>query len=121
MRNGNPLNVWAEGAAQPGARVKMRFVDAGGGRGKLIAQTVTIAECVPGERLAWVGHIPLIFTGRHFFELRAEGNGTALTHGEELSGFYPATFSAARLARQREAYEAVNRALARRVAWVASP
>ena len=112
----NPLNVWAEGEARPGARVKMRFVDAGGGKGKVIAQTVTVTECVPGERLGWVGHIPLLFTGRHFFALEASGKGTELSHGEDLSGLIPATFPAARVARQWAAYEALNVALAERVA-----
>lgn len=104
----NPLNVWAEGEARLGARVRMRFVDAGGGKGKVIAQTVTVTECVPGERLGWVGHIPLLFTGRHFFVLSARGEGMELEHGEDLSGLIPATFSAARVARQRGAYEAMN-------------
>src|SRR3954471_2518263 len=101
----NPLNVRAEGEARPGARVKMRFVDAGGGKGKVVAQAVTVTDCVPGELLAWVGHIPLLFTGRHFFALAARGDGTQLSHGEDLSGLFPATFSAVRVARQRRAYE----------------
>ena len=112
----NPLNVWAEGEANLGARVAMRFVDAGGGKGKIIAQTVTITECEPGKRLAWVGRIPLLFTGLHFFELGARDDGTELLHGEDLSGLVPLSFSAARLARQEAAYEAMNRALERRVA-----
>ncbi len=112
----NPLNIWAEGEARTGARVKMRFVDAGGGRGKVVAQTVTVTDCVPGELLAWVGHIPLLFTGRHFFALKASGEGTQLSHGEDLSGLLPATFSAARVARQARAYEEMNVALAERVA-----
>lgn len=42
----------------------MRYVDAGGGKGEVIAQTVTITDCVPERRLEWVGRIPLLFTGR---------------------------------------------------------
>src|SRR5688572_23398000 len=112
----NPLNVWADGEAELGARIRMRFVDAGGGKGKIIAQTVTITACEPASRLAWLGRIPLLFTGRHFFALRAKDGGTDLLHGEDLSGLVPFTFSAARLARQEAAYEAMNRALERRVA-----
>ena len=114
----NPLNVWAEGEAKQGARVPMRFVDAGGGKGKIIAQSVMITACEPGKRLAWVGRIPLLFTGRHFFELNARDGGTELLHGEDLSGLVPMTFSAARIARQKAAYEAMNRALERRVSEV---
>ena len=112
----NPLNIWAAGEARLGARVAMRFVDAGGGKGKIIAQAVTITACEPPRLLEWVGRIPLLFTGRHLFKLIAHGSGTELLHGEDLSGLVPLTFSAARLARQEAAYEAMNRALERRVA-----
>ena len=115
----NPLNVWADGEARAGARVAMRFVDAGGGRGKIIARVVTITDYDPGRRLEWVGRIPLLFTGRHFFELAASDGGTDLLHGEDLSGLVPMTFSAARIARQKAAYEAMNEALAARVASLA--
>ena len=112
----NPLNVWASGEAGLGQRVQMRFVDAGGGKGKIVSQTVTVTACDPPRRLEWTGHIPLLFTGRHFFELSPEGGGTRLVHGEDLSGLIPLLFSAERLERQRLAYEALNRALERRVA-----
>ena len=112
----NPLNIWAEGEAGVGARIPMRFVDAGGGKGRIVAQTVTITECEAPRRLAWVGHIPLLFTGRHFFELEEDEGATLLTHGEVLSGLIPLSFSASRIERQRAAYEAMNRALAERVA-----
>lgn len=115
----NPLNVWADGEARAGARVAMRFVDAGGGKGKIITQTVTVTECVPEWRLEWVGRIPLLFTGRHFFELSPNGGGTGLVHGEDLSGLIPMSFSKARIARQTAAYEAMNVALADRVAEMA--
>jgi hypothetical protein len=112
----NPLNVWADGDARLGASVPMRFVDAGGGKGKVIVQTVTITALVPERRLEWVGRIPLLFAGRHFFELVPSDGGTELLHGEDLSGLIPLTFSAERIARQTAAYEAMNRALEERVA-----
>lgn len=112
----NPLNVRADGEARLGARVPMRFVDAAGGKGKVIAQSVTITACDPGRRLEWVGHIPLLFTGRHFFELAASEGGTELLHGEDLSGLIPLTFTAKRIARQKAAYDAMDRALETRVA-----
>ena len=112
----NPLNVWADGQAKVGAPVAMRFVDAGGGKGKIIAQAVTVTASDRPRYLEWVGRVPLIFTGRHFFEVAAEGSGIRLTHGEDLSGLYPMIFSAERVERQKAAYEEVNRALERRVA-----
>ena len=111
----NPLNLWADGEARLGARVPMRFADAGGGKGKIIAQTVTITAFEARRRLEWVGHIPLLFTGRHFFELRPRDGRTELLHGEDLSGLIPMTFSAARIERQRAAYQAMNSALEQRV------
>jgi hypothetical protein len=112
----NPLNVWADGEARLGARVAMRFVDAGGGKGKIIAQTVTVTACDRPRCLEWVGQVPILFKGRHFFELELDGTGTRLSHGEDLSGVYPMMFTAERLARQKAAYEALNRALEQRVA-----
>ncbi len=112
----NPLNVSAQGEARAGARVAMRFVDAGGGKGKIIAQTVTVTACEPGRRLEWVGRIPMLFTGRHFFGLAPDEGGTNLLHGEDLSGLIPLTFSSDRIARQKAAYEAMNLALEHRVA-----
>ena len=56
-----------------------------------------------------------MFTGRHFFQLSPSDGGTELVHGEDLSGLIPMTFSAARLERQKTAYEAMNEALANRV------
>lgn len=115
----NPLNIWADGEARPGARVRMRFVDAGG-HGRIIEQSVTIVACDPPQCLAWVGRIPLLFTGRHSFQLDASAAGTALLHGEDLSGLVPMSFSAARLARQMAAYAAMNVAIERRVRALAN-
>jgi hypothetical protein len=70
------------------------------------------------RRLEWVGRIPLLFTGRHFFELSSSGNGTDLVHGEDLSGLIPMTFSQDRIERQKAAYQAMNVALADRVATI---
>lgn len=114
----NPLNIEAAGAAILGARISMTFRNlanpAGGG---LIRQTVRLVACERGRALAWAGNIPLLFRGRHFFELERDGEGTLLRHGEDLDGLIPATFSEARIARDfTPAYAAVNQALAERLA-----
>ena len=116
----NPLNIRAEGEAKLGARIPMRFVDAGGGKGKVISQTVTVTRFEPQRRLEWIGRVPILFRGRHLFELVPEGSGTLLTHGEDLSGLVPMTFSAERLERQKAAYEAMNGALEQRLAALTS-
>ena len=116
----NPLNIRACGQARLGAKIPMTFVNPAR-PGSVVEQTVTITTCEPGWRLAWRGQIPLLFRGHHFFELSAKGNGSYLLHGEDLSGLLPMTFSAAQIARDFvPAYEAVNRALAERVALVAT-
>ncbi|MDP3748716.1 MAG: SRPBCC domain-containing protein [Phenylobacterium sp.] len=113
----NPLNLAAHGEARLGARVPMVFRDLPGKPGAVIRQTVRIVAAEPGRELAWAGQAPLIFKGRHGFLLTSEGAGTRLVHTEVLSGLLPATWSAERIARDfTPAYEAVNTALAARVA-----
>jgi hypothetical protein len=110
----NPLNLSARGQAELGARVPMTFINPGR-EGATVSQTVTVVSCEPPRRLAWRGHIPLLFTGIHFFELARSGDGTLLYHGEELSGLVPWTWSRERLAKQRASYELMNDALERRL------
>lgn len=111
----NPLNVWADGEANLGSRVQMRFVDAGGGKGKVVAQTVIVTGCDLNRYLEWTGRVPMLFTGRHFFELMPDDGHTLVRHGEDLSGLMPALFSDERIDRQKAAYEAMNLALEKRV------
>ena len=113
----NPLNLEARGLAVPGARIPMVFRNLAAGPGQTISQTVTLVACEPGKSLAWAGHVPLLFKGRHHFTLEAAGDATRVLHGEDLGGLIPMTFSTARIARDFvPAYEAVNVALAARVA-----
>lgn len=117
----NPLNIRAAGRAEPGAKIRMTFLNLAQPGGATIDQTVTLTTCEPGRALAWSGRIPLLFNGRHHFTLTAEGGGTRLAHGEDLGGLIAATFSAERIARDFvPAYEAVNRALAARLAQIAA-
>jgi hypothetical protein len=112
----NPLNIKADGEARPGAKVRMTFINPAR-PGSTVDQIVTITACEPGRKLAWRGRVPLLFEGNHVFELQAESGGTRLLHGEDMSGLIPLTFSTARIERDFvPAYEAMNRALAERVA-----
>ena len=110
----NPLNVSAVGRAEPGARISMTFIDPGR-PGATIWQTVTVVACDPPCRLAWRGHVPVLFTGVHFFELEPARGGTDLTHGEDLSGLMPWTWTPKRRAHQIAAYERMNDALEQRL------
>lgn len=116
----NPLNLEARGAARVGARVPMVFRNLAAGGDSVVRQTVRIVAAEPGRELAWSGHVPLIFAGRHGFLLTPQASGTHVLHTELLGGLLPATWSKAKIARDfTPAYEAVNAALAARVASLA--
>jgi hypothetical protein len=112
----NPLNIKAAGEARLGARVAMTFINPAR-PGSTIEQVVTVTACDTNRKLAWRGRVPLLFTGDHLFELAAEGSGTRLVHGENMSGLIVMTFTDATIERDFvPAYERMNRALAERVA-----
>jgi hypothetical protein len=110
----NPLNVAAVGVPVSGARVRMTFIDPGH-PGRTITQDVRIIDATAPSRLEWVGTVPLLFRGQHYFELRGNGSSTNLRHGERLSGLIPNLWGAHRIEQQRLAYEAMNEALAIRL------
>lgn len=114
----NPLNLSAVGDATVGVKVAMEFRDLANSRpGATVRQTVRIVASEPGRELAWTGSVPLIFDGRHGFLLTPHDGGTHVEHTERLKGLLPAIWSAAKIARDFVPhYEAVNRALAARVA-----
>lgn len=112
----NPLNVRASGRAAPGTRIPMTFRNPARD-GATVRQTVTVTACEPGRRLEWVGRVPLLFRGRHVFELEPEWSGTRVQQGEDMSGLIPLAFTRRTIERRFvPAYEAANRALAARVA-----
>lgn len=116
----NPLNVRAAGAARPGAKIPMTFLNLSQANRTpmpTIDQVVTLVACEPGRCLAWAGRVPLLFKGRHHFTLTPEGAGTRLAHGEDLDGLITLGISKVQIERDFvPAYEALNRALAARVA-----
>jgi hypothetical protein len=115
----NPLNLSADGSLETGARVRMVFRNLAGRPGSVIRQTVRLVACEPGRELAWSGHVPLLFHGRHGFVLTPEGAATRVVQTEVLSGLLPANWSRERIARDFvPAYEAANEALAARVAAI---
>jgi len=114
-RDWNPLNLEARGEARAGARVTMRFLNPAK-PGTTVRQTVTVTRADPGHALAWRGHVPLLFTGDHLFELSPEAGGTRLFHSETLSGLIPWRLTEDQIEAQFvPAYEACNHALAARL------
>ena len=112
----NPLTVEAHGEARAGARVSMRFLNPAS-PGATVRLTVTVTRAEPSRVLAWRGHVPLLFTGDHLFELQPETGGTRLFHSETLTGLIPWRWSDDQIETAFvPAYEAMNRALAERLA-----
>jgi hypothetical protein len=116
----NPLNLSAIGEAKVGARVAMVFRNPGSPKpDATVRQTVRIVAAEPDRELAWAGSVSLLFDGRHGFMLTPQDAGTHVLHTERLKGLLPASWSAEKIARDFVPhYEAVNRALAARVAAV---
>jgi hypothetical protein len=114
----NSLNIKARGEARLGARVPMIFLNPAK-TGATVAMTVRITRFDPPHALEWLGHIPIIFKGRHIFQLTPEGAGTRLLHGEDQSGLI-AMGNSAEVIRTKfvPAYEAMNEALAARIAAI---
>ena len=110
----NPLNIAADGVPASGARVRMTFIDPGH-PGRTITQHVKVVAAEAPSHLEWVGTVPLLFRGEHYFELKDRGNATELRHGERLSGLFPHLWGRRRMEQQRLAYEAMNEALAKRL------
>lgn len=113
-RDWNPLNVAADGVPATGARVRMTFIDPGH-PGRTITQDVRMVVAEAPSRLEWVGTVPLLFRGEHYFELSSDGPATKMRHGERLSGVLPRFWTQGRVEQQRLAYEAMNDALERRL------
>ena len=112
----NPLNIRASGTAVPGAKIPMVFQNLAS-PGKTISQTVTLVACEQSKALAWAGSVPLLFKGRHSFSLNPEGEGTRVHHHEDLGGLITLAISRDQILRDfLPAYEAVNHALAERLA-----
>jgi hypothetical protein len=109
----NPQTVEASGTVTEGERVELT-VRPGGGRERTM--TATVVEADPPRRLEWVATVGgrWLFSARHTFELEPLEDGrTRLVNGERLTGVL------VRFAVPDDAesdYEAMNRALAERLA-----
>lgn len=109
----NPQTVEASGTVADGERVELT-VRPGGGRERTM--TATVVEADPPGRLEWVSTLGScwLFSARHTFELEPLEDGrTRLVNRETLTGVL------VRFAVPDDAdsdYEAMNRALAERLA-----
>jgi hypothetical protein len=111
----NPLNLRASGKAELGARILTTVLNPAR-PDRPVKMTVRITRFEPARALEWVGDVPLLFRGRHIFELSPKDGGARLLHGEDQSGLISRSFSP-EVIRDKfvPAYEAMNRALAERL------
>ncbi|MCK8501496.1 SRPBCC domain-containing protein [Myxococcus fulvus] len=116
----NPLMLEAHGRVEVGARVAMK-ARSPDGSGRVFGFRATLTRVEPPMRLEWTGGVPGLMFGRHGFELRPEGSGTRLVHGEDFSGVVTWFMGRPRRDAFRAAYEVMNRALAERVRALSTP
>jgi len=114
----NPLIRAAEGSPGPGASLRLTIArpDA---KGKIGRMKVRIVQWQPDRALAWRGNLWPIFDGTHWFRLTPKDGGTFLEHGEDMRGIYPLLLGKSGRAAYVPHYEALNQALARRLATAA--
>lgn len=114
--NWNPLNIEAHGVAKVGEQITMTFVNPMR-PSATVTQRVVVTDATPMKRLAWCGHIPMLFRGEHFFELTDLGAKTRLLHGEYISGLFALTIGNRTIAESFiPRYVAMNEALGSRLA-----
>lgn len=107
----NPFIVLSEGALAAGARITNTLVIEGG---KPTTFRPRIIALDPGRELRWVGGIPGLFRGEHYFYVTPLIDGrTRVTHGEMFSGAL-IPFMTKLLARTKDGFLAMNEALKRR-------
>lgn len=113
----NPFAT-AQGRAEVGERLVVRLTGGAGGRGVTFKPRVTAAD--PGVRFAWLGSLGPrgLFDGEHSFRLEPLDGGarTRLLHGETFTGVLVALFARTMKGDTGAGFEAMNTALARRVA-----
>lgn len=110
----NPLVLVARGTPELGARVQLHVPHLAS-PGKTVRMAARIIRFEPGRELAWVGGVPGLFRGEHYWSLSPAAGGTRLQHGERFGGIVPRIWGRRRIEGFRAAYMALNRALVERV------
>jgi hypothetical protein len=110
-RKWHPLFPEASGQIAVGNRIRLHNM-APGGRVRTVRPKILVAE--PGVELTWKATIPGLMGGTHRFELSPEGKGTRLVQSETFHGIL-VPVSGHIIARAEAGYQAVNKALKKRV------
>ncbi len=116
----NPFIRSIEGMPSEGATIKVK-IQPPGGKGMTFSPVILRQQS--NRELRWKGKLflPGIFDGEHYFRLESEGAGsTTLVHGERFSGVLVPLLRGSLDRNTKSGFEAMNRALKRRVEQVAS-
>lgn len=115
FREWNPFITEAEGKVEVGETIRIHIEPPGG---KPMTFRPRITDARPGVRLEWLGRLvlPGLFDGRHRFEMSPIAGGTRLVHSEVFGGLLVPLMRASLDENTRAGFEAMNRALADRLA-----
>ena len=110
----NPFITSASGTPEVGQRLRLRLEPPGG---KAMTFQPVVTEASPGRAFEWLGHLglPGVFDGRHRFELASTHTGAHLLHTETFRGVLVRPLLRSLDGPTRAGFEAMDRALARRV------
>lgn len=111
----NPFIFHAEGEPTPGSTLTLKMRDT---QGSVMTFTPTVRAAEAPRELRWLGRLlmPGVFDGEHRFELSAAGEGTRLVQSEHFSGLLVPFLRKRLRERTGPQFEAMNKALAERVA-----
>lgn len=109
-RSWNPFITSSEGIIAVGQRLTNRLEPPGG---KAITIKPTVTEVEHSRSFEWLGRLvmPLLFDGRHRFELVPNGDGTRLIHAEHFAGLLVPLLKKSLDTKTLTGFEAMNIAL----------
>jgi hypothetical protein len=116
----NPFILRIAGDRALGSRLDVRLEPPGG---KAIGLTPAVTDFVEGRRFGWLGHLGVrgIFDGAHRFELEPLPDGrTRFIQSEHFAGVLVPIVRRSLRTKTLAGFEAMNRALAARLAPVAA-
>lgn len=107
----NPFIVKMEGIPKKGGTITNTLML--GNSRQVFNPVILVLE--DKKHFEWIGSLPLgIFSGRHYFKLTAENNGTLLEHGEYFTGWLSGLIFKKIAQQTREGFIAMNQALRER-------
>jgi hypothetical protein len=106
----NPFITSSEGVVAVGEQLTSRLEPPGG---QAITIKPTVTEVEHGRSFEWLGRlvVPLLFDGRHRFELVPNGDGTRLIHTEHFTGLLVPLLKKSLDTKTLAGFEAMNSAL----------